>query len=56
MRKLFCDRCGKEVSNIIQRPTDYYFVYKEYDRPDLCMDCLEDLKKFMEEFNGGDKK
>jgi hypothetical protein len=45
MRKTFCDRCGKEIKNLIVSTLNCVLLNKSYD---LCDECKKEFEKFME--------
>lgn len=53
MTKLFCDRCGKEIAERKDRTrvmVEESPVARD-SQYDLCEDCYEELKKFLEPSN-----
>jgi len=60
MKKIVCDRCGKEVIQPdprsqakfpVIRITKTYPMFKVVD-VDLCKDCKAEFKKWLEEYSG----
>lgn len=56
MKKILCDRCGKEIDEYSMTTVDFDYAKRFYSMDDydlfhweLCYDCKNDLKKFLNE-------